>query len=122
MKNLRFLSWSCLLVLILIAGCRKVDLEPTSEKKDGLPSCVQTYIDTYSQGSSTNFWAQVWRWEDGVNTYYYMNSPCCDMYNFLYDDECQIVCAPSGGFAGDGDGRCPQWAVEPVKTLVWQGQ
>ena len=39
---------------------------------------------------------------------YLIPSPCCDRFDFLYDDRGAILCAPSGGFAGSGDGSCPE--------------
>jgi hypothetical protein len=41
--------------------------------------------------------------------YYQFTAPCCDFPQRLYDAEGRYVCALSGGFAGEGDGRCPDW-------------
>ena len=37
---------------------------------------------------------------------YLIPSPCCDRFDYLYDSKGVILCAPSGGFAGGGDGSC----------------
>ena len=39
---------------------------------------------------------------------YLLPSPCCDKFDYLYDSTGVILCAPSGGFAGRGDGSCPE--------------
>ena len=39
---------------------------------------------------------------------YLIPSPCCDKFDYLYDSKGVILCAPSGGFAGRGDGSCPE--------------
>ena len=39
---------------------------------------------------------------------YLFISPCCDMFNYLYDADGRQLCAPSGGFAGFGDGTCKE--------------
>jgi len=39
---------------------------------------------------------------------YLIPSPCCDKYDYLYDSRGVILCAPSGGFTGRGDGSCPE--------------
>ena len=39
--------------------------------------------------------------------YYYTVSPCCDLFNPLYDAAGKYVCSPDGGFTGRGDGQCP---------------
>ena len=39
---------------------------------------------------------------------YFIASPCCDKYDYFYDSRGVILCAPSGGFTGRGDGSCPE--------------
>jgi len=39
---------------------------------------------------------------------YLIASPCCDKFDYVYDTRGIIVCAPSGGFTGRGDGSCPE--------------
>jgi hypothetical protein len=46
-------------------------------------------------------------------TYYYVRSPCCDLVNRLYDEQGRYVCAPDGGFAGRGDGKCQGIRLDP---------
>jgi len=43
----------------------------------------------------------------GGNAAYLIPSPCCDKFDYLYDGRGSIVCAPSGGLTGRGDGNCP---------------
>ena len=38
---------------------------------------------------------------------YLIASPCCDWFDYLYDSKGAILCAPTGGLAGRGDGSCP---------------
>ena len=40
------------------------------------------------------------------NRAYLIASPCCDQFNYLYDAQGLRLCAPSGGIAGKGDGKC----------------
>jgi len=70
----------------------------------------------------------VWNPPAQVDEYMYKNkqvflfsSNCCDQYNMLYDNQCNLVCAPSGGFAGRGDGKCPDF-FETAKhiKLIWK--
>jgi len=42
------------------------------------------------------------------NSAYLIPSPCCDKFDYLYDSRGVILCAPSGGFTGLGDGSCPE--------------
>jgi hypothetical protein len=51
-------------------------------------------------------------------TYYYVRSPCCDMGNRLYDAQGNYVCAPDGGFAGRGDGKCGNLRLDRSEGVV----
>ena len=45
---------------------------------------------------------------------YLIHSPCCDLFDYLYTADGETFCAPSGGFTGRGDGKCPP-GIEPVQ-------
>jgi len=97
-----------------LSSCSKV--EETKER----PSCIDNKIEEILNEPVQNPAAQVWKWEDNVNTYYYITSDCCDQYNYLYNEKCEVVCAPDGGFTGGGDGNCPTFQGTIVQTLVWE--
>lgn len=100
--------------LLLQAGC---------DKKDPVLSaspCIRSMIKQIKAAPVRNPPAQVWKWETGGEVYYYLTSDCCDQYNYLYDEHCNIVCAPDGGFTGRGDGKCPDFQGEVKKVLVWK--
>lgn len=50
--------------------------------------------------------------------FYLVNAPCCDRFNHLYDGDGRRICAPTGGFGGSGDGRCPAWVAELWQSLT----
>jgi hypothetical protein len=106
----------CLLAILLTAtsACKKLDLE------EDVPACIETKIGDIQQQDTYNPPAEVWRWEVDGQSYYYFTSDCCDQFNMLYNEDCDFVCAPDGGITGNGDGNCPQWTSEPVRTLVWR--
>jgi hypothetical protein len=63
-----------------------------------------------------------------VDEYVYNNrraflftAECCDHFNMLYDDSCKVICAASGGFTGQGDGKCDDFtkAAKFIK-LIWK--
>lgn len=37
---------------------------------------------------------------------YLLTPPCCDQFNHLYSVDGVLLCAPSGGLSGRGDGSC----------------
>ena len=59
------------------------------------------------------------RYGDGVA--YYVKAGCCDQFDPLIDARGVLVCYPSGGFSGRGDGKCPG-ALPPVseRREVWR--
>jgi hypothetical protein len=59
------------------------------------------------------------RYGDGVA--YYVQAGCCDQLDPLIDARGVLVCYPSGGFTGRGDGKCPG-ALPPAadRREVWR--
>ena len=59
------------------------------------------------------------RYGDGVA--YWVQAGCCDQLDPLVDANGVLVCYPSGGFTGRGDGKCPG-ALPPVaeRREVWR--
>ena len=54
-------------------------------------------------------------------TVYLFTAQCCDQYNVLYDDSCKMICAPSGGFIGKGDGKCEDFLkMARLVKLIWK--
>jgi hypothetical protein len=110
--------------IILISIMSIAALSLTACKKpypaDKMPHCVEQKIIEISNQPVRNPAAQVWKWEDNQNTYYYITSDCCDQFNLLYNENCDVVCAPDGGITGGGDGNCPNFQGQLVKTLVWE--
>ena len=100
----------------MLSSCEKLNLAVD------VPSCVEEKIRDIEKADLQNPPAQVWKWEVDGNTYFYITSDCCDQFNYLYDEDCNVVCAPDGGFTGNGDGNCPDFNGEIVKTLVWEDE
>ncbi len=58
---------------------------------------------------------------------YYVPAVCCDIPSELYAEDGALMCYPSGGITGNGDGKCPKFKLEYLdyikdnKTnIVWQ--
>jgi len=101
-------------IVLFISSCENLNLEPDTS------SCVEKKIRKIKRAEVTNPPAAVWKWEVDTKTYYYFTSNCCDQFNYLFDSNCNEVCAPDGGFTGDGDGNCPEFIGTIEKTLIWQ--
>lgn len=115
MKQLNLSSIYILFGLIfLIISCEKSNLNIDA------PNCIENEIKKIKIEEVRNPPAQVWKWEVDAQTYYYITSDCCDQYNYLYNSNCEIICAPDGGLTGLGDGNCPNFIGPIKKTLLWK--
>ncbi len=66
--------------------------------------------------------AEVWRYTyQGQVVYYLPVYACCDHFSELYDEAGELVCFPSGGVGGHGDGQCPDFfSARGDETLIWR--
>ena len=99
---------------LVLVRCKEVDTAVD------VPSCIERKIRKIKREDVRNPPAKVWKWEDAGQIYYYITSDCCDQFNYLHDKNCDIVCAPDGGFTGGGDGTCPDFGEDLKTTLVWE--
>jgi hypothetical protein len=88
--------------------------------EDGATSCIREKIATIKREPVSNPPTEVYSYLYQGKTVYYFTSNCCDMFNYVYDVNCNIICAPDGGIAGTGDGKCSEFFNEATnKTLIW---
>jgi len=101
-----------------------VVLQSKECKKDQairVPPCVQDKIQAIMQQPKYNPPATVYRYIYMDKYVYLFSSPCCDQFNYLYDKNCNIICAPTGGFTGKGDGKCANFKqMASDETLIWK--
>ena len=113
MKTIKFHLITYIL-FTTFTSCNKSD----SELK--FPDCIEEQITSLKNQPVQNPPAEVWEWKTANKTHYYITSDCCDQFNYLYDRDCNIICAPDGGFTGAGDGNCPDLTTSIQKTLIWE--
>lgn len=92
----------------------------SAEKDLETLSCIEEKIEFIKSDEVSNPPTKIFKWEADGNTYYYITSDCCDQFNYLYDTNCELICAPDGGFTGMGDGNCPDFNGEIEKKLFWE--
>jgi ABC-type Fe3+-hydroxamate transport system substrate-binding protein len=64
---------------------------------------------------------EIWKYEWNTKTVYFVLSQCCDQLNLLLDKNGKVLCSPSGGFSGTGDGKCPSfWNEKKNGKLIWE--
>ena len=97
--------------------------EECAGKKDTIPVCIQQKIDQIKKEPKWNPPAEVNEYSYNGKKVYLFSSPCCDQYNNLYDSDCKLICAPTGGYTGKGDQKCLDFSdtAKHIK-LVWKDE
>ncbi len=63
----------------------------------------------------------IWQYKWQGKQVYIVSETCCDQYETVYDACFNVLCAPSGGLSGKGDGRCPEFHQQATdEQLVWR--
>lgn len=93
------------------------------QKPDAIPVCIQQKIEAIKAEPKWNPPAEVDEYLYNGKHVFLFSSNCCDQYNILYDENCEVICAPSGGLTGKGDGKCADFAesAKHVK-LIWKDE
>ena len=107
---------------VILSNCKSTDngincmSSPTS-----LPACVQAKIDLIKKVPVWNPPASIYSYVYGDRTVYSFSADCCDQFNVVYDANCKVICSPSGGITGSGNGRCPDFQKKATnETLIWK--
>src|SRR6476469_5734828 len=114
MKSLLF----CLVIFSTVAAekCKKA-------KDDLTPSCIMQKIDQIKKEPKWNPPATVKEFNYKGKKVYYFSAQCCDQYDAVYDENCNFICAPGGGFTGKGDGECADFNREAKEIrVVWKDE
>lgn len=108
-----------LLILLLFPLLSSSDCG--KKKADAIPACIQKMIDDGTKENPSNLPEQVDEYRYKDKTVYLVIAPCCDQYNVVYDENCNRICAASGGITGKGDGKCEDFSTtaQHVK-LIWK--
>ena len=84
------------------------------------PKWVTHLIDSLEHAKYNNG-AAVSKYSYEGKTVYYVQAPCCDQMNALYDETGVLMCYPDGGFTGRGDGKCPGFKNgAEMLAMLWQ--
>ncbi len=121
-----------LLVLILICSflvwnqdkrTAKLENDIISNKRPPIQYdvCPDDLIKAFENRSIVSL-RKVYKFKSWGSTYYYIIPDGNDVYYTIYDSNCQSVCAPNGGFDGNGDGKCSRALKNDLKDLelIWE--
>lgn len=86
-----------------------------------IPACIKAMIPANSKAIPADAPMQIDQYRYKGKTVYAISAPCCDQFNTVMNDSCRVICAPSGGITGRGDGKCKDFAdsAKLVKT-IWK--
>ena len=103
-----------ILILVFASGsCRK--------NENDIPFCINHIIENYKQQAKKNPPIKIYSYQYGGKKVFYVTSYCCDMWSILYDENCNILCHPDGGFVGNGDGKCSDFFKKRTnEKLIWE--
>jgi hypothetical protein len=111
---------SVLFTLVIILT---IVVQKCTKQEESVPTCIQSRIDQIKKEPKWNPAAEVYEYRYNGKKVYYFSSNCCDQYNMVYDEQCNAVCAPSGGLTGKGDMKCNDFNEKAEKVkLVWKDE
>lgn len=84
------------------------------------PAWLQAMIAQIRSEPVTNPPSSIIRYRYNGATVYYRPARCCDIFAELYDATGNLICHPDGGLAGNGDGKCPDFAAARTEErVIW---
>ncbi|MDZ7723540.1 MAG: hypothetical protein U5R06_12240 [candidate division KSB1 bacterium] len=105
-----------MIVLIMLYSSCERSLSP-----DINPDWLNDLVTEFKNAPVGNPPQSIWRYTYKGRIVYYVPAQCCDQFSTLYDAKGSILCAPDGGFSGQGDGHCPDFFAERKdEHLVWR--
>ena len=105
-------------VSLFLTSCITANI-PGEQGKD--PNWVNKWISEKQIQPVENPPASISRCIYKDETVYFIPSECCDNYSNLYNKDNKIICAPSGGITGHGDGRCTDFSLDKNNCeLIWR--
>ena len=107
----------CILTLlgVFLLACNNED------SQQEIPNCIQEKIEDIKGEDVWNPPAKIFSYQYEGKTVYYITARCCDIMSQLYDENCNYICAPDGGIAGNGDGKCIDFLSDRTnEKLIWE--
>jgi len=107
------ISFVLLFIAIILTGC--------NNKMRSIPSCLRQRIAAIQKEPRWNPPAEINEYQYKGKKVFLLSANCCDQYNMLVDEQCNTVCAPSGGITGQGDRKCLNFNDSAVHVrLIWK--
>jgi len=108
-------------ILLVTVVASAISFSKCNKEVGDIPPCINEKIAVIKASPKANPSGEVNEYLYNGKRVFLFTSPCCDQYNPLYDENCNYICSPSGGFTGAGDGKCKDFktAATFIKQ-VWK--
>lgn len=117
-----------LLILLIIltvamAACKSQEANNGSSTEEQVSTddpLVPAWLDSQMQEWQDEGYTAVSAYQWQGDTVYLAVPPCCDRFSELYSSTGNLLCHPSGGITGKGDGKCAEFRSEAalIKELA----
>ena len=106
------------MVILFALGCKNKDKKVA---QNDLPDCINKEIEAIQQKKDKNPPIAIREYEYNGKRVFFNEADCCDQFDEVIDMNCNIICSPSGGFEGGGDGKCADFekSAKMVK-VIWE--
>jgi len=85
-----------------------------------VPVCIRQLIKKFEAEEKQNPPRSVFSYVYNEKVVYYVPPICCDFFSDLYDDKCNLIAHPDGGFTGRGDGKITDFKEKRTDgKLIW---
>jgi hypothetical protein len=84
-------------------------------------SCINDKIQSFKKEPKQNPPRSITQYSYKGSKVFYVPAPCCDQLSEVFDENCNLLGHPDGGFIGKGDGTLPDFAQEAKEEkLIWK--
>lgn len=110
-----------LFALVVLLPCALLgSRSPANASADIHPKWVLELIEKLESSPVANPPASLILTSYKDKTVYLLPPRCCDIQSILYNLEGEVICNPSGGLSGNGDGRCTDFIFNSDSTIIWE--
>ena len=93
----------------------------TTEGENAIPPCIKKKIGSFKLKQKHEQPQKVLENVYKGKKVYYVEMPCCDFFNELYDSNCRLLGHPDGGFTGKGDGKLTDFSKDGKSgRMIWK--
>lgn len=107
-----------LTICLFLGSCKKTELRTLSSD---IPECIREKIEIFKSQPKGNPPRSITEYNYKKKRVFYIPSQCCDQYSDVFDDNCNLLGHPDGGFSGSGDGSLADFFTEAKDPkLIWK--